>query len=136
MVDCWVELNDFLLSCLIEFNESITCPLNSLMKFGSFIIYEFSSKIFLSWASEIDFVLGNHVEISPEIINNIVKIQKLPLEKSRSDCGFVNFDLLPSIEYHLGVSDKVLNELLGDEKLSSMLTEIGNEVATFGIRVF
>lgn len=106
------------------------------MKFGSFIIYEFSSKIFLSWASEIDFVLGNHVEISPEIINNIVKIQKLPLEKSRSDCGFVNFDLLPSIEYHLGVSDKVLNELLGDEKLSSMLTEIGNEVATFGIRVF
>lgn len=55
----------------------------------------------------------------------------MPLEKSRSDSIFTDLDISPSIECHNVVPDKVLNELFSDEKLSTMLVEVGNEIAAF-----
>ena len=55
----------------------------------------------------------------------------MPLEKSWSDSIFTDLDISPSIECHYVVSNKVLNELFGDKKLSTMLAEVGNEIAAF-----
>lgn len=57
----------------------------------------------------------------------------MPLQYCWSDCSFINSNLLPSIESDKIIFNKVLNQLLCDEQLSSVLSEIGNKIAAKSI---